>query len=154
MEKYKNKYVKYKNKYLKYKKTYLRNKMKGGNKEDNILIPELWNKIKINDTDLITLHNNSLFKLLIPSNINIENHHIFNKKIKNLNKVSNQKNSGRCWMFAGLNMIRNKFIKSYDLTNNFEFSYSYLLFWDKFERMNYIIYLLEHLYKKNEPIIG
>ena len=70
--------------------------MKGGDKEDNILIPELWNKIKINDTDLITLYNNSLFKLLIPSNINIENHHIFNKKIKNLNKVSKQKNCGRC----------------------------------------------------------
>ena len=113
MEEYKNKYLKYKNKYLKYKNKYLKYKINGGGgKENNILIPELWNKIKINDVDLITLHNNSLNKLLIPSNINIENHHIFNKKIKNLNKISNQKHSGRCWMFAGLNMLRNKFIKS------------------------------------------
>ena len=155
MEEYKNKYLKYKNKYLKYKNKYLKYKINGGGgKENNILIPELWNKIKINDVDLITLHNNSLNKLLIPSNINIENHHIFNKKIKNLNKISNQKHSGRCWMFAGLNMLRNKFIKSYNLASTFEFSQSYLFFWDKFERMNYIIYLLEHLYKKNEPING
>ena len=54
-------------------------------------------------------------------------------------------------MFAGLNMIRNKFIEDYKLENNFEFSESYLFFWDKFERMNYIIYLLEDLYIKKEP---
>ena len=127
-------------------------KIKGG--ENKKINPEFWKKIKIEDKDFLTLHNNSLFNLLIPSNINIENYHIFNKKIKNLNKIANQKQSGRCWMFAGLNTIRNKFIKNYELENNFEFSESYLFFWDKFERMNYIIYLLEDLYiKKNQLIV-
>jgi bleomycin hydrolase len=148
-EKYKNKYLKYKKKYLKYKKNNIKDKMNGGTNSITI-DPELWKNITIDEKDLITLHNNSLYKLLIPSNINIENHHIFNKKIKNLNKISNQKSSGRCWMFAGLNMIRNKFIEKYNLENDFEFSQSYLFFWDKFERMNYIIYLLEDLYKKGE----
>ena len=146
MEKYKNKYLKYKKKYIKQKNL----KIKGG--ENKKINPEFWKKIKIEDKDFLTLHNNSLFNLLIPSNINIENYHIFNKKIKNLNKIANQKQSGRCWMFAGLNTIRNKFIKDYELENNFEFSESYLFFWDKFERMNYIIYLLEDLYIKKEPI--
>ena len=146
MEKYKNKYLKYKKKYIKQKNL----KIKGG--ENKKINPEFWKKIKIEDKDFLTLHNNSLFNLLIPSNINIENYHIFNKKIKNLNKIANQKQSGRCWMFAGLNMIRNKFIEDYKLENNFEFSESYLFFWDKFERMNYIIYLLEDLYIKKEPI--
>ena len=149
MEKYKNKYIKYKNKYLKYKKKNIKNKMNGGDNSIRIE-PELWKNIIIDEKNLITLHNNSLFKLIIPSNRNIENYHIFNKKIKNLNKISNQKQSGRCWMFAGLNIIRNKFIEKYNLEGNFEFSQSYLFFWDKFERMNYIIHLLEDLYKKGE----
>ncbi len=147
MEKYKNKYLKYKKKYIKQKNL---KKIKGG--ENKKINPEFWKEFKIEDKDFLTLHNNSLFNLLIPSNINIENYHIFNKKIKNLNKIANQKQSGRCWMFAGLNTIRNKFIKDYKLENNFEFSESYLFFWDKFERMNYIIYLLEDLYIKKEPI--
>ena len=36
-------------------------------------------------------------------------------------------------------MIRNLFIKSNKLPSNFEFSQSYLFFWDKFERVNYFI---------------
>lgn len=146
MEKYKNKYLKYKKKYIEQKNV---KKIKGG--ENKKINPEFWKEFKIEDKDFLTLHNNSLFNLLIPSNINIENHHIFNKKIKNLNKISNQKQSGRCWIFAGLNMIRNKFIEDYKLENDFEFSESYLFFWDKFERMNYIIHLLEDLYIKKEP---
>ena len=150
MEKYKKKYLKYKKKYLKYKKNNIKNKMNGG-EDSNTINPEFWKEIKIENKDFLTLHNNSLFNLLIPSNRNIENYHIFNKKIKNLNKIANQKQSGRCWMFAGLNMIRNKFIEDYKLENNFEFSESYLFFWDKFERMNYIIHLLQDLYMRKEP---
>lgn len=51
-------------------------------------------------------------------------------------KVTNQKSSGRCWLFAALNVVRREMCKKYNL-DNFEFSQSYLFFWDKLERMNY-----------------
>ncbi|MCY4417523.1 MAG: C1 family peptidase [Chloroflexi bacterium] len=52
--------------------------------------------------------------------------------------VTNQARSGRCWMFAGLNLFR---AESRDLLNvkQFEFSQSYVMFWDKMERANYIL---------------
>ena len=52
--------------------------------------------------------------------------------------VTNQARSGRCWMFAGLNLFRSE---TKDLLNvkEFEFSQSYVMFWDKMERANYIL---------------
>ena len=52
--------------------------------------------------------------------------------------VTNQARSGRCWMFAGLNMFR---AESKDVLNvkEFEFSQNYLMFWDKIERANFLI---------------
>lgn len=50
-------------------------------------------------------------------------------------KATNQGHSGRCWMFAGLNMFRHNVIKGLGL-DNFEFSETYLFFWDKLERAN------------------
>ena len=52
--------------------------------------------------------------------------------------VTNQARSGRCWMFAGLNLFR---AETRHLLNvkDFEFSQSYVMFWDKMERANYIL---------------
>ena len=52
--------------------------------------------------------------------------------------VTNQARSGRCWMFAGLNLFRTE---TRHLLNvkDFEFSQSYLMFWDKMERANYVL---------------
>ncbi|RMF79296.1 MAG: aminopeptidase [Planctomycetota bacterium] len=50
--------------------------------------------------------------------------------------VTNQKRSGRCWMFAGLNLFRVGAMKQMNL-KEFEFSQNYTLFWDKLERANY-----------------
>lgn len=64
---------------------------------------------------------------------------IFSKNLKNENiKISDQKNSGRCWIFATINMIRDKFIKDYKI-DNFEFSYNYLSFFDKLEKSNFFL---------------
>lgn len=49
---------------------------------------------------------------------------------------TDQKRSGRCWMFASLNTMRARVIKKYDL-KNFEFSQAYPLFWDKLEKSNW-----------------
>jgi len=52
--------------------------------------------------------------------------------------VTNQKRSGRCWMFAGLNLLRVGAMKKLGL-KSFEFSPNYLMFWDKIERANYFL---------------
>ncbi len=72
----------------------------------------------------------------------------FNVDIKN-GEVTNQKQSGRCWMFASMNVLRNIVIKKFNL-ENFELSQSYTLFWDKLERCNY--YMEAVIEKANEPL--
>ena len=52
--------------------------------------------------------------------------------------VTNQARSGRCWMFAGLNLFRSE-TRNVLNVKEFEFSQSYVMFWDKMERANYIL---------------
>ena len=49
--------------------------------------------------------------------------------------VTNQKHSGRCWLFATLNVLRHEFGKKYK-AKDFTFSQAYNFFWDKIERAN------------------
>ena len=53
-------------------------------------------------------------------------------------RVTNQARSGRCWMFAGLNMFR---AESKNVLNlkDFQFSQNYMMFWDKLERANFLL---------------
>ncbi|MGX4763764.1 C1 family peptidase [Holzapfeliella sp. JNUCC 72] len=51
-------------------------------------------------------------------------------------EVSNQKQSGRCWMFAALNTMRHPFQKEFKI-NGFELSQNFTFFWDKFEKANF-----------------
>src|SRR5215472_841480 len=53
-------------------------------------------------------------------------------------KVTNQERSGRCWLFAGLNLLRVGAMKKMGL-KEFEFSQNYAMFWDKIERANYFL---------------
>jgi bleomycin hydrolase len=53
-------------------------------------------------------------------------------------KVTNQERSGRCWLFAGLNLLRAGVMRETGL-KNFEFSQNYVMFWDKLERANYLL---------------
>jgi bleomycin hydrolase len=53
-------------------------------------------------------------------------------------KVTNQQRSGRCWLFAGLNLLRVGAMKKMGL-KDFEFSQNYVMFWDKIERANYFL---------------
>src|SRR3954447_5563070 len=50
--------------------------------------------------------------------------------------VTDQKQTGRCWMFAGLNLLRFSARQVLGV-KEFEFSQNYLMFWDKLERANY-----------------
>jgi len=53
-------------------------------------------------------------------------------------KVTNQERSGRCWLFAGLNLLRVGAMHKMGL-KEFEFSQNYAMFWDKIERANYFL---------------
>jgi bleomycin hydrolase len=53
-------------------------------------------------------------------------------------KVTNQERSGRCWLFAGLNLLRAGVMRTTGL-KDFEFSQNYAMFWDKLERANYFL---------------
>jgi bleomycin hydrolase len=53
-------------------------------------------------------------------------------------KVTAQMRSGRCWLFATLNLLRVGAMKKMKL-KNFEFSQAHIHFWDKFERANHLL---------------
>ncbi len=52
--------------------------------------------------------------------------------------AANQKSSGRCWIFAGLNVLREAVARKYNL-ERFELSQNYVAFWDKFEKINFML---------------
>ncbi|MCI1984465.1 MAG: C1 family peptidase [Bifidobacteriaceae bacterium] len=52
--------------------------------------------------------------------------------------ITAQKHSGRCWMFSGLNVLRYEMIHRWNL-KDFEFSESFLFFYDKLEKSNYFL---------------
>src|SRR6202012_5783968 len=53
-------------------------------------------------------------------------------------KVTNQERSGRCWLFAGLNLLRVGVMRRTGL-QDFALSQNYAMFWDKLERANYFL---------------
>lgn len=83
-----------------------------------------------------------------------ETQFVFNHKVENEGKpVTNQKNSGRCWIFAALNVMRLPFMKQLNI-DDFEFSQGYLFFWDKIERCNYFLNNMVETARRNEPVEG
>lgn len=52
--------------------------------------------------------------------------------------VTNQRSSGRCWIFAACNVFRIAIQQKYDI-QKFELSQQYLFFWDKVEKANYFL---------------
>jgi bleomycin hydrolase len=52
--------------------------------------------------------------------------------------ITDQKSSGRCWMFSGLNVLRSNFAKRTD-SLNVELSQDYLFFWDQLEKANLML---------------
>ncbi len=72
--------------------------------------------------------------------------HNFSNLIKKELAATNQMASGRCWGFAGLNLMRLQVVDSLEL-NTFEFSQNYFMFWDKLEKANYF---LENIIKSRD----
>lgn len=53
-------------------------------------------------------------------------------------EATNQKKSGRCWLFAALNLLRGDARRVLKV-KNFEFSQNHAMYWDKIERANYFL---------------
>ena len=64
--------------------------------------------------------------------------HSFSNIVEGEMPATNQKSSGRCWGFAGLNLFRIHLGRKYNL-KDFQFSQSYFMFWDKLEKSNYFL---------------
>lgn len=84
--------------------------------------------------------NNSIDKLV--ANLDNEANYdtYFSNRVKTKG-VSDQKSSGRCWMFSGYNVLRAEMIAKYNL-GEFDFSHNYLFFYDQLEKSNLFLSLI------------
>ena len=93
------------------------------------------------------LVNNSPTKLAL----NYENATAFNSHFSHRvesKAITDQKSSGRCWMFTGLNVLRNKAIRQHKLPADFQFSQAYLFFYDQLEKSNLFLQAMIDTYQK------
>ncbi|MFO7611708.1 MAG: C1 family peptidase [Clostridia bacterium] len=73
----------------------------------------------------------------------------FSNEIKT-GDITNQMSSGRCWMFAGMNVLRKQVMSKCNL-KTFELSQNYILFYDKLEKANYFYEnILDTLYEATD----
>src|SRR5690554_2309160 len=80
------------------------------------------------------LTNNDIRNLALNRDVVGKETHDFKYKVK-VTGITDQKSSGRCWMFTGLNALRPQLIDEKNLSN-FEFSTNYLYFFDMLEKSN------------------
>ena len=83
------------------------------------------------------ISHNGLLSSLEKRSAAVENTPIFSLDLTK-DKVSDQKASGRCWMFAALNTFRHKMIAGFQL-EDFELSQAHTFFWDKYEKSNWFL---------------
>ena len=67
----------------------------------------------------------------------VRSNHTYSHVVK-AGAATSQNGSGRCWMFAGLNLYRMKAAESMNV-EDFELSQNYTMFWDKLEKSNYFL---------------
>ena len=95
---------------------------------------------------------NHFSNLVIKSDYLQKNNKYFSNTIDINTSITDQKKSGRCWIFAFLNIIRLEMIKKYNLTD-FRFSENYLAFYDKLEKANFFLsYIINNYNKKLDDI--
>lgn len=70
--------------------------------------------------------------------LTLDTYHIFSTRLEPEGKATNQKSSGRCWLFAAMNVLRLELMKKYNL-EDFEFSQAYQMWFDKLEKSNWFL---------------
>ena len=107
------------------KKEYLKKQFKAYEKDEkNIILRH-------------ALNNNSIYSLANNQDNAREMDFNFDINIKTL-PAANQKASGRCWIFAATNVCREVIAEKCNL-DKFELSQSYLAFYDRLEKANYLL---------------
>ncbi|KAF8629210.1 hypothetical protein AX17_005795 [Amanita inopinata Kibby_2008] len=90
----------------------------------------------------IILSHSDIRSALASRSARVADAHVFNNAIDfKTGPVTDQKSSGRCWLFATTNVIRYGIMKRLNL-NDFQLSQSYLFFWDKLNKSNYYLELM------------
>lgn len=121
---------------------------------------EKFNKNKHNILARNAVTHNTFNKVALNTKITQSITPIFSNKIETDTEATNQKRTGRSWMFAFLNTLRIPVIEKYNLDDDyeasfsgkysFEFSQSYLMFYDKLEKANLFLW---NIYKtKKEKV--
>ncbi|MBN0919348.1 C1 family peptidase [[Mycoplasma] gypis] len=103
----------------------------------NELLKEFKEKFQSNKENLIltnAITKNGIKNSVISNEVLKKHNHVFSNEISS-GAITNQKSSGRCWIFASLNMERIEAAKKLNI-EDIEFSQSYLLFYDKIEKSN------------------
>ncbi len=103
----------------------------------------------INNPQLIinAVTNNDIRNLSLNRDLLITHDKHFNYQLKK-SGITNQKGSGRCWLFAGLNIFNPTLMTKLNLSS-FELSEAYLAFWDKMEKSN--LFLEEMIRLRDRP---
>jgi len=91
------------------------------------------------------LSQTDLRAVLTSRSARVADQHVFNHTVDfKTGPITNQKSSGRCWLFATTNVIRYGVMRRLKL-KEFQLSQSYLFFWDKLNKANYYLELMiEH----------
>jgi bleomycin hydrolase len=94
-----------------------------------------------------SVSNASFDDVLFHNDVLEHRQHLFTHELEPVPEVTNQENSGRCWIFSGLNLFRRPMMVKYGL-ESFEFSQSYVAFYNQLERANYFVYWLQKTMKE------
>jgi bleomycin hydrolase len=84
------------------------------------------------------LSHNGLNAVVQSSDKAEENDFTFSVEIKTM-PVSNQRKSGRCWIFSASNLLRELIAKKAKIKDMFEISQNYIAFYDKLEKINFTL---------------
>ena len=96
-----------------------------------------FNKNKVNKVLQNAAGKTSLSQLAFVPEAKVGNYHNFSIDIKTMSATSQNK-SGRCWIFAATNVLREIVAKKLKL-QEFELSQNYVAFYDKLEKINYAL---------------
>lgn len=83
---------------------------------------------------------NSLHKSFINREVLENLHHSYSNKTPLISNITNQRNSGRCWIFSFLNLIKQELMVEKQLSKDFELSENYLFFFDKLEKSQFFLH--------------
>jgi bleomycin hydrolase len=100
-------------------------------------LKDLSNSVKLEGKNRMLFNavtNNSIRDLAVDREVMNNYNTLVNYKL-DAKGITDQKSTGRCWLFAALNIMRPGVMEKFNLSS-FEFSQNYLFFYDKLEKAN------------------